>query len=194
MTPIFSDPEHPNTSPANWKNFQDAFSPLLIERLVDRSATQLPDWFVPLARGVAIASPSLLRHAGYRPGMVYARWREQPSNLIPVISKLMAMTCWSFGGTEVFGQWSGGITIGSSFQIQITFSFITSDRRQSLLEAWSQRHTLLSRVWVAQVRDYAGSTRNLPTTKMPFCSQRIEGPTRPLLNPVLLRNMVLKCC
>lgn len=69
MPSKFGDPEHPDTTPADWKTFRRQFSPFLIDAVVDRSATNFPDSFVPLARGVAIASSALLRQAGYRPGM-----------------------------------------------------------------------------------------------------------------------------
>src|SRR6185312_12024054 len=64
-----SDPEHPDTTLADWNAFKTASSPYLIDKVVDRSATHLPDWFVPLARGAAIASSYLLSKAGYRQGM-----------------------------------------------------------------------------------------------------------------------------
>jgi hypothetical protein len=65
----FNDPEHPNTPLADWNSFQKEFSPYIFESVIDRKAAQLPEWFVPLARGAGIASPYLLREAGYRPGL-----------------------------------------------------------------------------------------------------------------------------
>jgi hypothetical protein len=65
----FSDPEHPDTPLVDWSAFQKEFSPYLIDTIIDRRATHLPVWFVPLARGAAIASNYLLRKAGYRPGI-----------------------------------------------------------------------------------------------------------------------------
>ena len=41
----------------------------LIDEIIDRSECCFPDWFVPLARGAAVASEKLLRDVGYRPGM-----------------------------------------------------------------------------------------------------------------------------
>jgi hypothetical protein len=64
----FDDPEHPKTTLADWNSFQKEFSPYLFESVIDRRAAQLPEYFVPLARGAAIASPHLLHNAGYRPG------------------------------------------------------------------------------------------------------------------------------
>jgi hypothetical protein len=65
----FSDPEHPDTTLTDWSAFQKGFSPHLIDTILDRRAAHLPVWFVPLARGAAIASSYLLRKAGYWPGM-----------------------------------------------------------------------------------------------------------------------------
>ena len=40
----------------------------LIEKEIDREQTKLPDWFLPEARIVAVASPTLLSHVGYLSG------------------------------------------------------------------------------------------------------------------------------
>jgi hypothetical protein len=76
-----SDPGHPDTTLADWSTFQKEASPYLIDKIIDRRATHLPVWFVPLARGAAIASSCLLSNAGYRPGMglcPVARTRMEP--------------------------------------------------------------------------------------------------------------------
>ncbi len=73
---------HPDVSLKDWKSFVDwqktRISPSPIEEVIDRNkAGCLPDWFVPLARGVAIASDTLLREAGYHHGMYRPHgWRE----------------------------------------------------------------------------------------------------------------------
>jgi hypothetical protein len=59
---------HPDVPLSDWEAFRNEASPYLIERVLDRSETRLPRWFLPLARGAAIASPYLLARAGYRPG------------------------------------------------------------------------------------------------------------------------------
>ena len=65
---------HPIISLSAWKGFcaweksLKGFPSRLIDEMVDRNECGcLPDWFVPLAYGVAIASDALLRKAGHRP-------------------------------------------------------------------------------------------------------------------------------
>ena len=53
---------HPNIPLAQWENLKRQPS-ALIRSVVDRTASVLPDWLQPLARGVAIASDRLLRMA-----------------------------------------------------------------------------------------------------------------------------------
>ena len=68
---------HPDISCSDWKSFRGQASPYLVEQVLDRNAVVLPNWFLPLARGAAIASPYLLRRAGYRAGCHRARdWRK----------------------------------------------------------------------------------------------------------------------
>ena len=71
---------HPNVSLSDWQAFiaTETSRRSLIGEVVDRSECGcLPDWFVPLARGVAIASDALLRQAGHHDGMHRPRgWRE----------------------------------------------------------------------------------------------------------------------
>lgn len=71
---LFED-GHPNTSLRDWEKFRSDYEtlrnedrPSLIEEIIDRSETDFPDWFIPLARGGAIASEALLRKAGHLPG------------------------------------------------------------------------------------------------------------------------------
>lgn len=59
--------DHPDMPVQDWEEFRRWASPSIVEKVLDRSETNLPKWFVPLARGVAIASEELLRRAGYRP-------------------------------------------------------------------------------------------------------------------------------
>jgi hypothetical protein len=56
---------HPDVSPEHMKSFiawqKVCRSLSLIDEVIDRSECRMPNWFVPLARGAAIASPALLR-------------------------------------------------------------------------------------------------------------------------------------
>ena len=61
-------PAHPNVALSDWHSFREGFPPRPISEVIDRSEILLPDWFVPLARGVAIASKDLLHSAAYYPG------------------------------------------------------------------------------------------------------------------------------
>jgi hypothetical protein len=70
---MFSDEQHPDVSLSDWNAFQKWTSPDLFENVLDRKSADLPDWFVPLARGAAIPSRYLLRRAGYGLG-----WRRPP--------------------------------------------------------------------------------------------------------------------
>ena len=65
---MFRDEGHPDVTLSNWNTFRNEFSHDLIGEVVDRSSIKLPDWFMPLARGVAFPSSYLLGRAGYRPG------------------------------------------------------------------------------------------------------------------------------
>ena len=68
---------HPHVTPSDWHAFLKEFSPHLADEVINRSETDLPDWFVPLARGVAIASDALLRKVGHRHGSYRPRgWRK----------------------------------------------------------------------------------------------------------------------
>jgi hypothetical protein len=54
---------HPNVPLADWQAFRKECWPSTIKEVIDRSEIKLPDWFVPLARGIAIASDHLLHRA-----------------------------------------------------------------------------------------------------------------------------------
>jgi hypothetical protein len=78
---MFLDDEHPDIPLPDWDAFKRWGSPYLIEEILDRNSANLPDWFVPLARGAATPSRYLLRHAGY--SRRYCRpsdWRKDPDN------------------------------------------------------------------------------------------------------------------
>jgi hypothetical protein len=57
---------HPQTTWYDWEAFCTDFSPFVIEQVIDRQAWTSLDWFLPLARGAAIASPELLKRIGYQ--------------------------------------------------------------------------------------------------------------------------------
>jgi hypothetical protein len=78
MHAMVHDECHPDVSLSDWEAFRNGVSPYLIEKVLDRSAARLPWWYLPLARGAAIASPHLLRRAGYRPGSRRARGWSEP--------------------------------------------------------------------------------------------------------------------
>ncbi len=78
---MICEPDHPCTPLRDWQAFCKDFSPYLIAEVIDRSECNLASWFVPLARGAAIASDSLLRRAGYRPGIGFPpEWYEDNHN------------------------------------------------------------------------------------------------------------------
>jgi hypothetical protein len=70
---------HPDVSLSHWEAFRNQASPYLIEKVLDRSETRLPYWYLPLARGAAIPSPYLLHRAGYRSGSRRAPGWLKPS-------------------------------------------------------------------------------------------------------------------
>ena len=58
----YVDDDHPNVPLSDWRAFVKDSSPYL-DQVIERHECCLPDWFVPLARGVAVASDVLLRKA-----------------------------------------------------------------------------------------------------------------------------------
>ena len=62
---MFYDVNNPDITLADWERLRKEFPRDLIDDVIDRNEAWLPDWFVPSARGVAIASDKLLRRAGY---------------------------------------------------------------------------------------------------------------------------------
>ena len=70
---MFYDADHPDISLAEWEYFRKKLPRHLIAEIIDRREVGISPWFVPFARGVAIASDAFLRRAGYRPGMPLPR-------------------------------------------------------------------------------------------------------------------------
>jgi hypothetical protein len=62
------EPGHPNITPTDWQAFRRDRSPYRFGEVIDRSELDLPDWFVPLARGVVMPSDFVLDQVGCRPG------------------------------------------------------------------------------------------------------------------------------
>jgi hypothetical protein len=60
--------DHPNLPLPDWQNFKMEGQSPWIEQVMDRSEARLPDWFMPLARGVVIPSDALFHEVGYRQG------------------------------------------------------------------------------------------------------------------------------
>jgi hypothetical protein len=74
---MFRDLGHPYVTRSDWRQFGKEYSRSLIAELIDRSEVEMPDWLVPLARGVAIAGDALLFKAGHRLGMdLPPGWRQ----------------------------------------------------------------------------------------------------------------------
>ena len=73
---MFYDVKRPEITLAEWERFRGEFPRSLIDEVIDRDAARLPDWFLPAAWGVGIASDELLRRAGHQ-GIYRPRgWRE----------------------------------------------------------------------------------------------------------------------
>ena len=69
---MFYDVNHPNVTLSEWEAFKSSETDrqsLITEVVNRRDCGFFPDWYVPLARGVAIAGQALLREAGYEEGI-----------------------------------------------------------------------------------------------------------------------------
>jgi hypothetical protein len=83
MHAMVSDDCHPDVSLSDWDCFSNEVSPFLIEKVLDRSETRLPNWCLPLARGAAIPSSYLLRGTGYSTGCCRARgWFKRRGDVL----------------------------------------------------------------------------------------------------------------
>jgi hypothetical protein len=101
---MFNDLDHPNITLAEWQDFlarqKSCKEPPmhLIEEVIDRCQCCVAKWFVPLARGAAVASDTLLRSVGHRPGMGRPRgWCETSPDYftkpVNVFDLLMVREC-----------------------------------------------------------------------------------------------------
>jgi hypothetical protein len=67
-----TEPGHGNISYSSSQELKQWImeaTPSLAQRFIERGDTDLPVWFVPLARDVMVASPHLLRQAGFVSGL-----------------------------------------------------------------------------------------------------------------------------
>jgi hypothetical protein len=86
--------DHPNVTLSDWQTFRKDFSRFVIDEVIERSGCGVPDWFLPLARGAAIASDTLLHQAGYRHGMRRPLgWIEPSPNYFVRIKDHLAPNC-----------------------------------------------------------------------------------------------------
>jgi hypothetical protein len=85
---MFRDEQHPDVPLRDWETFRNECSPYVIEKVLDRREVFFPDWFVPLARGAAVASSYLLGRARYREGSHRKRgWEKTPWGFCKVIDE-----------------------------------------------------------------------------------------------------------
>jgi hypothetical protein len=101
---------HPDVSLSYWEAFRNQAPPNFAEKVLDRSATRLPNWYVPLARGAMIPSSYLMRRAGYRSGSYRARGWLRPNykELFKDVGRirLIVLKCGTFWRiTRDIGAW-----------------------------------------------------------------------------------------
>lgn len=65
---MFYDVNEPDISLSDWQKFREQLPRHQIQALIDRDEACLPEWFMSLAWGVAVASDPLLNEAGHRYG------------------------------------------------------------------------------------------------------------------------------
>jgi hypothetical protein len=70
---------HPDVPLRDWNAFRVGFSRFYLDEVINRDEVPLPEWFMPLARGVAIPSDALLRKLGDRDFGCY--WVETNSEV-----------------------------------------------------------------------------------------------------------------
>lgn len=58
------DQRHPAISTSDWEVFAKQHSPFRFSEVIDRETINLPPWFAPFAKGVAIPCDIVLRRAG----------------------------------------------------------------------------------------------------------------------------------
>ena len=70
---MFYDANRPDIRLSDWDRLREKFPGGLISQLLNREDAGVPDWFMPMAWGIAIASDELLRDAGNMPT---SSWQE----------------------------------------------------------------------------------------------------------------------
>jgi hypothetical protein len=76
---MLNDPEHPIVTREEWEEIKLNFPRHFIGEVIEREECCLPVWFVPFARGVAIASDQLLNAVRHYPGRSFPRNWEEPA-------------------------------------------------------------------------------------------------------------------
>jgi hypothetical protein len=76
---MFNDPEQSIVTREKWEEIKKKFPRHFIGEVVERQECCLPVWFVPFARGVAIASDWLLKAVRHYPGRSLPRNWEEPA-------------------------------------------------------------------------------------------------------------------
>jgi hypothetical protein len=70
---VFYDANRPDITLSEWDRLREKFPRSLISQMLNREDAGVPDWFMPSAWGIAIASDELLRDAGNMPT---SSWQE----------------------------------------------------------------------------------------------------------------------
>ena len=70
---MFHDAERPDITLSDWDRLREKFPGALISQMLNREDAGVPDWFMPMAWGIAIASDELLHEAGDMPT---SSWQE----------------------------------------------------------------------------------------------------------------------
>lgn len=104
-----NEPGHPNVTLNDWEAFRKGFSPFSFAEVIDRSELDLPDWFVPLARGVAIPTDHVLRKVGCRPGSHRpAYWTHPTRDLFHLSQGQWGLTVEKIGQYWFAKRWERG--------------------------------------------------------------------------------------
>jgi hypothetical protein len=161
---MFYDVDHPNVSLSEWQTFLKEPPPHLIGEVIDRSKLGLPWWFVPFARGIAIASNALLREAGHRLGMHRPRgWLNYNVDMFrwmidwdPFNRRWLLVRQCNNQGLWTIERWRKKRTHGNADELLV----INSDRRQFLpVTIRRPRGSLCTVTRTDRQLDYAGYLR-----------------------------------
>jgi hypothetical protein len=67
--------DHPHVPLSDWNCFRQNVPPFKFEKVINRGEVNLPKWYLPLARGVAVASKYFLHMVGYRTSYCPRSWQ-----------------------------------------------------------------------------------------------------------------------